>query len=205
MIDWNKYKITENLKTVLKELDIEQKDEISNMFEYYLTEFRKIPINDSSVLHNPVNETIKETIDISGDKISCSKGCGFCCHIDVTISESEAASINKKIEENNINIDLERLKRQSNVKNYSELKYQDRRCVFLDESDSCKIYEDRPISCRKLLVTSDPDLCNTEKYTKQPVKGLLNIETEAMVSASMNIGKSGRLSTMILNETKIKN
>jgi Fe-S-cluster containining protein len=58
-------------------------------------------------------------------------------------------------------IDETRLRRQASatVETWEELAPDDRRCVFLGETGACRVYEHRPIACRKHFVMSPPITC----------------------------------------------
>ena len=43
------------------------------------------------------------------------------------------------------------------------------RCVFLGEDGNCRVYEDRPASCRKLLVVSAPTECGQPGGEVKPI------------------------------------
>lgn len=84
---------------------------------------------------------------------SCKKGCSNCCYQNVTIFESEAKFLSKKYKEKLI-AKREELTKQKDIENK-----QPRKCVFL-ENGECSIYEDRPFTCKKYFVKSDPKDCD---------------------------------------------
>jgi Fe-S-cluster containining protein len=123
------------------------------------------------------------SIELAGERISCSPGCGACCRNLVAISQIEARHISDTVaafpESRRSFIQqrfqyaqqqlsdagyLEKLRDfdswtgddyKSMVGLYFSLAIP---CPFL-EDESCSIYEDRPITCREFLVTSPPEFC----------------------------------------------
>jgi len=92
--------------------------------------------------------TFKSLIDKSVNEhtgITCRKGCAFCCSYDVKILVLEGVEILNKIKENGISLNL-----NSNS------------CPLLDLNNTCKVYDIRPMSCRKHIVYSDPINCSKD-------------------------------------------
>lgn len=101
--------------------------------------------------------------------IACSKGCSYCCYFPVeappqviidiagyiksNMSDSEINGIKKKLE-NDIEVRTDHLKRFP--------------CPFLNEENSCSIYEKRPLACR-WFTSPDSNIC------KESVKDGRNI------------------------------
>lgn len=129
-----------------------------------------------------VRETC-QAVERTGDRISCTKGCGACCRNLVAISEVEARQIRAVVDR------LPEPRREAVRARFSEargrleragllnkLQATDRvtdedygalvgayfqegiACPFLEE-ESCSIYDERPITCREFLVTSPPENC----------------------------------------------
>jgi Fe-S-cluster containining protein len=123
-------------------------------------------------------------VECTGEKISCTAGCGACCRMLVNISEVEArrtrevvedmeeprrsivrarfADARQRLEKAGL---LARLQRQDQLKpddygnlceEYFHLQIA---CPFL-EDESCSIYTERPITCREYLVTSPAEHCS---------------------------------------------
>ena len=81
-----------------------------------------------------------------------------------------------------------RLDTQTNLgQDLSSIKYADRACIFLDtDTNACKVYSDRPASCRSLVVSSDPEYCNTEN--KKRITKETSVKAEIINSAIMSMG-----------------
>lgn len=125
-----------------------------------------------------------EAVEGAGRKVTCSKGCGACCRQLVPITRTEAHALRELIER------LPEPRRVEIRRRFAEAArrldaagWLDRllsprpldggvtdrfgldyfalgiACPFL-EDEACSIYEERPISCREYLVTSDPVHCS---------------------------------------------
>jgi Fe-S-cluster containining protein len=106
-------------------------------------------------------------------KIKCKQGCGACCFQQVQITDSEKELISGYVAQRNLFPNLEERKRlgrqarASRFGDWGELRHEDKRCIFLDEKQNCKIYEVRPMSCRSYFVVSDPAQCETKEKVQQ--------------------------------------
>lgn len=103
----------------------------------------------------------------------CYKGCANCCNEVVACTDEEATLIVEYCNENNIEIDYDKLQRQlkfisfdlnrnhSGETNWSEQTAEDQSCIFLDPfGHFCRIWKHRPFVCRVHLAES------TNKYCK---------------------------------------
>lgn len=133
-------------------------------------------------------------------KVKCSKGCGFCCMVKVKITQDEAKLLIKHAKENNIEINKDSLEVQANNdgKKYFNLPNHQRRCQFMAEDNSCKVYDVRPMSCRKYHVITEPKLCDT--YGVNNIGALINLNNEAIVSGIFNAVEAGYMPNMLLKE-----
>lgn len=98
--------------------------------------------------------------------LTCTKGCSFCCYINVDISPTEA-----RVLINYVTPEVkEKLIAQQGygLKKYDLLPYQKRACAFLKDN-KCSIYAERPMACRKHQVVSSKELCNTEQEDQRVV------------------------------------
>lgn len=95
---------------------------------------------------------------------SCKKGCGYCCHWKVDVTDEEASILSDLIETGTAKVNMERLEAQSKWTTESSIwknPTDKSKCIFLGKNGSCSIYENRPITCRKALVESNPIFCKT--------------------------------------------
>ena len=132
-------------------------------------------------------------------QIKCGEGCAFCCYNQVDISGDEALLIKAVCEEDGIEIDITRLRLQAekkDIKAWNKLTPSKKRCVFLDKSNLCSIYEYRPAACRKLYVITDPEFCNLKKIQK--VGKFVDWHVEVLASAILNGSRNGPLAEVLL-------
>ncbi len=122
-------------------------------------------------IHQQVDQQNKEVFDhpLVKQLSPCKLGCSACCHTQVSVTDDEAKLLADRIQ-NGLEIDELALRRQMNLKNNSEaffkMSYEDRKCVFLDGSGACKVYEDRPSVCRTNAVLGSASQCGGEKNGK---------------------------------------
>lgn len=107
-----------------------------------------------------VEAEIAEGADVP---VSCFKGCSACCHMEVEVTSYEA-DILKHIIEDGMSIDRLRLQQQSQRGLQDPawregLRNETNKCVFLDHEGSCRIYDHRPVMCRRHSVTSPAENC----------------------------------------------
>ena len=121
--------------------------------------------------------------------IRCGKGCSHCCHESVAIWPHEAALLIEAVHKAGRELDRARLERQSvfTVENWRQQGQADRACVFLGADGSCTVYEFRPDVCRKLLVVTDPALCDTTHQQPDSVGRWFSWEAELMESAALEV------------------
>jgi Fe-S-cluster containining protein len=205
--------LTDNLSIMFKELPESEKGVVANLLMQTIHSLKKL-----KDLHPEGSKSIANTVHVKMDEyavellkdhphakeISCSKGCFSCCLMNVDISLSEADLLLNHCEYEGIEIDFEKLKRQSdyNTESWQQQPIKDRKCVFLSNEGTCKVYKHRPASCRKHLVISKPELCDIEKHKGAKV-GRLNIwQVEVMASALYNTYESGTMANMLLTAKK---
>lgn len=132
--------------------------------------------------------------------VSCRKGCSGCCHFAVEITSDEAELLRDLLDAG-IEIDLGKLARQSSLELDSaawRIPWSDEsRCVFLGSDFECRIYEHRPVACRKLVVTTPADLCASSSSKIEPVRVLI-AETIVSAAISLNGCTQGTLSQMLV-------
>jgi len=134
--------------------------------------------------------------------LTCHKGCSACCHTQVSVNSDEAELLAHKVIHEGVNVDLQKLYIQGNVENnagsWFKLPYEMRGCVFLDETGSCRVYEDRPAVCRTNNALSSPKNCDTRDGVEKPVR-LLNTEKADIVTIASfeEAGEGGALPHML--------
>ncbi len=132
------------------------------------------------------------------------KGCGHCCKTNVDVTDDEVNLLLEHIEEEKIELDWEKIKRQSNhdLSNWKDQAVPDRSCVFLNENNECKVYNYRPMNCRKLLVITDPKHCDIISYPKHQVGRINSIQAEILATAVGTATEFGPMAKMILKANK---
>ena len=172
-------------------------DNVEEALNHYKSQFQTMPAG--KVRAHSVNSFIDELIEESRSRrpefksIVCQKGCAHCCHNTVVATEDEVDLLIYRMEQDKITIDLDLLKRQAEFEgNDSEWFHQpksENRCVFLDESNSCRVYEHRPASCRKYFVITEPSQCD-DRVGSQKVGVVADMQAELAYSAMMDIDHS---------------
>jgi Fe-S-cluster containining protein len=135
------------------------------------------------------------------ENITCRVGCAHCCRQSVAIVRGEADALIKAARFEGVDIDMDKLKRQAvcqNSEDWQRLAEADRDCVFLKDN-RCSVYASRPLSCRKYLVTSEPELCNIDKYPGLSVPMIFNLDVEILTSAAMTACETGFMPQMLLD------
>lgn len=137
-------------------------------------------------------------------KPTCAKGCNFCCYLHVDISEREAALLAPHVTPER----EAQLKSQAgvNLSDWQSLPYKSRKCAFL-ENGECSVYEQRPSSCRKYYVATDPKLCYSEH--EDNIVGITFAPNAEVIHTALLVSDGcGNMADMILKHTiinKIKN
>ena len=138
----------------------------------------------ASVVHALVDREAGSAAQI---KVSCQRGCSGCCHYEVDVTRDEAAMLAALVRAG-CEIDRERLAvqaaRERRSPKWLEFLSKDNRCVFLDDGGECRVYSNRPASCRKLFVTTAPEACTAVGGQPLPVQMLL---VEILLSAAVSI------------------
>lgn len=143
--------------------------------------------NAHSAMDTVLEQDRNKNPDSSG--IRCGKGCSHCCREAVEIWPHEAALLVGIVRETGTVLDLARLERQSGytVDTWRQQPAADKACVFLDGDGVCTVYEFRPNACRKLLVVTDPGLCDAELSKPDSVGRWFSWEAELMESAALEV------------------
>lgn len=158
-----------------------------------------------ALIHEHIDMELKDLFrDASVEKhVSCKKGCTACCYTQVSVTEDEALVLAEKVKKS-VRIDFDLLERQAIIgddpKQWYQLSHEDRRCVFLDDSGSCKVYESRPSVCRTNYVVSDPKYCSTKEGKPQPVNLLKTYRADMVIAAQYTQSKrNGALPSMLVS------
>lgn len=136
-----------------------------------------------------------------GRDVSCKKGCSACCHLPVRITREEALLIRWHLGQTRTTIDEARLAQQAatgdDLAQWAALPKQVQRCVFL-KNGACSIYDRRPMACRKYMVVSPPEFCDTEKHPGHRVTIFAAPEAEIVYSAALSQFDSANMGAALL-------
>ncbi len=120
-------------------------------------------------VHRLMNQELATSSHLAN---SCTRGCSACCHLEVEITKDEGELLALLVLDGHP-IDFDRLKAQAARKRKSEAwerrQASENRCVFLDGTDSCGVYESRPSVCRKALVTTPAAYCSDPGQAPLPI------------------------------------
>lgn len=177
------YYITERLRMRIAENDLAFRLEIESALTYYYESYQKVKIlseNQIATFYNLIDELIEGISPIDKAALQCKKGCSFCCHYNVDVSEDEAAYIAKLCKAQNITINKKYLKKQLRVTPADFSTSPVSACVFL-KNNLCSIYAARPLNCRKYYVFTNPLLCKPD--SKVQVGSCFSALIECLISA----------------------
>lgn len=160
-------------------------------------------IPKARVTHREVDNQIHELFEnpIVSENVSCKKGCSYCCYTQVSVTESEAELLAKCVTDG-VEIDRSFLYIQGEAANsasdWYSIPYEMRKCVFLAEDNTCRVYEDRPSVCRTNYVFSTPEKCSTIDGSEKPIRLLSTPKADMTIMASYaNSCENGALPYML--------
>jgi Fe-S-cluster containining protein len=200
------YAITESLKRMFDQVDfntymsvLEQLDFLIDSLTLACTQEGKVEV--VKTVRGILDAEIEKNNAASGHKISCKRGCAFCCRINVDTTNTEAKIVVDYAKKHNIPIDIDALKEQAIATNEERPFLKNAKCVFLSEQNECKVYDVRPNACRKYFVTTEPEKCmaTLDRLSKSEIGLSVSWKVEILASALINIDESGDFSQMILN------
>ena len=186
--------------------DERKKVHLRAIMDRYTAQFLAVGNQDAPSVAREVHIAIDNVLErdrkksaASGD-IKCRKGCAHCCRGPVEVWPHEAALLVEIAREAGMEIDNARLERQSQytIDTWRQQPAADTTCVFLGDDGACKVYEFRPNACRKLLVVSDPVLCDAEKHPADSVERWFSWEAEILESAALEVFGAALMPRLLL-------
>lgn len=182
------------------------------IYDRYTAGFRASENQDALTIARNTHITMDEVLqhdrakNPGSENIQCGKGCNHCCHEAVEIWPQEAALLAGIVRDTDMTLDMARLERQSQytVDTWRQQPIADRACVFLGSDGACAVYESRPNACRKLLVVTDPALCDAEKNQPDSVGRWFSWEAELMESAALEVFGAGLMPRSLLTALSAK-
>lgn len=132
--------------------------------------------------------------------IQCRKGCAACCKQTVAITGDEAVQLVVVAKAKDIPLDRDRLVRQThyNDETWASQPAEDRACPFLGSDQVCQVYHDRPLSCRKYFVISNPEYCDTVVHPKHQAQVWFDASAEMLTTAAFTHAGCGLMPEMLL-------
>lgn len=194
--------ITAALKGILDGSPESQRERVATLFDHLTHGCKTLkrqsaadPLSAAYSVHMDIDERLQLMLSksVHAKDVKCRKGCAHCCYMYVGIFPEEARLLRAYAAEQGIEIDEARLARQASKDEatWHELPIEDRRCVFLGDDNACRVYEHRPGNCRKYLVVSEPEFCDTVKHRGHEVGVLPSVEAETLQSAAMTVFGQG--------------
>ena len=165
---------------------------LRGIYDRYAEQFRAAGSEGARALARRMHVAMDELLErdrkktAGGSAIQCRKGCAHCCHGPVEIWPQEAALLVEGARAVGIELDVARLERQSRhtAETWRQQPAADKACGFLGDDGACRVYEFRPNACRKLLVVTDPALCDADRHPPDSVGRWFSWEAEVMESAA---------------------
>lgn len=188
----------ENFKNAYNEMSPDEQREL-RVFSIMTDNLLNSAAYSAKIANVLCDNLVKADLQKMGDAgviPSCQKGCSFCCYLHVNISGAEAKILKPYVKPEMIPV-LQKQSKCSNVKEWSRMPYQDRKCVFLKDNE-CSVYADRPIGCRKYYVVNPPQFCNTETQIYR-TQYFSMIKASLVQAALMEKTGQGTMAKMILN------
>jgi Fe-S-cluster containining protein len=190
------------IEQLMKAGRVDQVEMLLDAFNDLYTKLSKTPAGAvrASFINKMIDDSVKRTKGFPADQVQCKKGCSLCCHIHVGISTDEAKLLALRVKKD-VPINRETAERQAKIKDpdaWAKLPNKDTKCVFLNDSGECRVYEDRPSACRSYFVLSDPKLC--DKDIDADVTNVVSAAAEIWATVGLNLEGCGSLPKMLLKE-----
>lgn len=179
--------------------------QIGSLFYKFQAALQRLPKGKTRAkeVHRLVDSYLKE---VDQSQIRCKRGCSACCNMLVEVASSEADLLADRVK-NGVKIDLEKIKKRALDKNRDPLSWwrqpeEQKRCIFLSDKNECRVYANRPLTCRKYYVASDPTDCAKVSQTGSIEVAILTqnmaeIVTSAFLDLERNETKIGTLDDLV--------
>lgn len=208
MSDRIMYQITAMLSELLKNVNTEGRMFVGEAVDDFIDQISEAgergvsPEDSARGVQLAADDMLQEakTINPEWPNVTCRNGCAHCCKMTVAITGHEAKQLLQVARAKGLPIDTARLERQSA---YAEQTWQlqpeeDRACLFLGSDNTCQVYEDRPLSCRKYFVVSPPELCNIDKFPGHKTLVFVDAGIEILTTAALTHSGCGFMPGMLL-------
>ncbi len=189
-----------------KARDAQKEAYLRRIYDRHVARFRATSGLDAPAIAHNAHQALDQVIarDRDNDPVSrnirCGRGCSHCCHEAVEIWPQEAALLVRIARERGMVLDEARLERQSRytVETWRNQPAADKACGFLGDDGACTVYEFRPNACRKLLVVTDPALCDATQRVPDSVGRWFSWEAELMESAALEVFGAALMPQLLL-------
>jgi Fe-S-cluster containining protein len=157
-------------------------------------------------VHQGIDEELKQEFEKNGhtEKITCKRGCAFCCHLLVAVTSDEADLLVDCIR-GGVDIDRELLAEQTSWPEsggvWLHKPPEKNRCVFLGKDNDCRVYENRPAACRTYYSVDAPSKCDVSTGSVMHNK-VISVQGEIAYSALLTVSPSGYMSKMLSERLK---
>lgn len=189
-------------------------DSVYEGMQFYKAQFAKMPAgkiraHSIHVVIDNLTRVDQKRRPAHHAEVKCQRGCSHCCHNYVITTPDEADLLYAAMKEDKIEVNMARLEKQAQFKGtdgeYFRQPLDENRCVFLGAANECRVYEHRPIACRKYLVASDPTQCAVRGGDNK-VAVLGNIDIEIIASAALDLDHNcGNLPEMLWKRIQKEN
>jgi len=194
------------IDTIFSSLTEKQTRMLKEMSEHYRQEWARIKDKKMALraFYKAIDDSNTKFNERGEPAVTCKKGCSFCCNIKVESTQPEIDLIVDYMKEKNIKVSQSQLEGQVplTVENHFMSPY--RKCVFLSDEGTCKVYDVRPFVCRNYFSVGPPSECDPDEHPKGGVTTTMNYETFAIYTAVINEYISSSFSLLLLNTLKRK-
>jgi Fe-S-cluster containining protein len=203
--------LTPQLATLFKAVPDHGKVWIIEAHDHYEGELRRLrddglsPESIAYSLHDLGDEAITKFKQAKQQRpyvkrIACKAGCSHCCYSRVDVTIEEAVLLAELVEHEGLELDNERLSAQVAAReDWDRLPHDRAACVFLDGSTGrCRVYEHRPLVCRKYFALDNSDQCDTVKHPAGKVLNWTVPYAEVIQSAMFEVCDWGPLPAMLM-------
>lgn len=158
-------------------------------------------------IHEHIDEAMKKEFadNKHAEKITCKKGCSYCCHLIVGVTSDEADLLAGLVKDG-LEIDRSLLGLQAGwpevAGHWYVQKPSENKCVFLSDSGACRVYENRPAACRLYTSVEDPKSCDATTGSVAHMKAV-SLDGEVLYSAALTVSKPGFLPRMLKERLEV--
>lgn len=193
------------LKTAINEGAVTKEQFLSELQELHTVakEMRRLPAYvRADAYHQVMDQYLARTFTKPEPDMTptCSSKCSHCCYQNVDVVWDEAALL---LENHADKIDWTRFEAQTYTEDHTKLPHEMKACIFLKDG-KCSVYADRPNSCRKYFVVSEPEKCDSKKYPGGEVGTVYSYKAELFASALMTLQESGPMVKMLAKVSEKK-